>query len=200
MAIASRDTFPNLEISGDRMRLCARMLDLSPTERLVLQEIAWHRPGTDYAKDKDIAAALEVTIRTVVAHRHAIRDKGRLSWKRGRYGSIYEIHYWPDVQNPCISENAPDVQGFLLSETDGQMCRDSARQICRDSAQQTVEPEGIGNVNGVRTRTTDQRQRLAPRNGSPSTAVLGKQDGLDRCAYPYCDGGVDCPQCARTRR
>ena len=80
---------------GDRMLAVQGMSDLTHAERTVLSIIAWHDgPGTAYPSVERIAEKAGGMHRlTVIDHRNALRDKGRLSWRKGQRGSIYTINY-----------------------------------------------------------------------------------------------------------
>ena len=80
---------------GDRMLGVQGMSDLTHAERTVLSVIAWHDgPGTAFPSMERIAALAGGMHRsTVVEHRKALRDKGRLSWSKGQRGSIYTVDY-----------------------------------------------------------------------------------------------------------
>lgn len=80
---------------GDRMLAVQGMSDLTHAERTVLSVIAWHDgPGTAFPSVERIAEKAGGMHRTtVIDHRNALRDKGRLSWRKGQRGSIYTIDY-----------------------------------------------------------------------------------------------------------
>ena len=80
---------------GDRMLAVQAMSDLTHAERTVLSVIAWHDgSGTAFPSVERIAEKAGGIHRlTVIEHRKALRDKGRLSWRKGQRGSIYTVEY-----------------------------------------------------------------------------------------------------------
>ena len=80
---------------ADRMRLVNALPGLTGNERAVLVALAFYDgAGGCYPKDETLLANTPLEFRSsVVQARKGLHRKGRLRWKRGRYGNVYEVAY-----------------------------------------------------------------------------------------------------------
>ena len=94
-------------LPGDRMLDCLGMDDLTPTEIVVITALAYHDGGCCRPSIERLGGILGMNRFKVSNYLSAIRDKGRIDWRKTQRGNEYTIFY-----------DRPAVRNILTAETE----------------------------------------------------------------------------------
>ena len=162
---------------GERMFLVQGMADLTHSERTLLSVVAYFDgPGGSFPAIDTMAAHIGISVRRAKYMLKAIRNKGRLRWRRRRRAtSIYEIAYdepWP-VAKKCTKA--------ALQESDLEV-----------QEKGTFEVQESGTLTGSEQDKSLLRGKPMPKNGQHQSTVIGF---CNSCGHDRFSGQSFCTVC-----
>ena len=83
----------SLKYSGDRMMIVISPSVLTPTEKVLMSALAYHDGIKCCPSHTTLADETGLSRREIIRHLANIKDKGYMTWKRGRRASEYTIFY-----------------------------------------------------------------------------------------------------------
>lgn len=139
---------------GDRMLAVLGMDDLTPTEINVMAALAYHDgPGSCRPSIERLGGILGMNRFKVSNYLSAIREKGRIDWRKTQRGNEYTIFYAiPAVRKIHTAENNnPAVREFNSSAVRKSLTQRERREegkspVIRKDIYQVKHVPGIGDV------------------------------------------------------
>ena len=162
---------------GDRMLSIYSMANLTPTEKNVAAVLAYCdgpggcKPSLDWLGEK-----LGMNRYTVSAHLNSIKEKGRITWKRGKSTNIYTIFY-PVL---TVGDSLTVKENLTVGDSPNLTVGDSPtqRESIREDLPPVVPPGGQRRRKGKQGTldiTAETVARLRGKYGKPSTQDITEE-------------------------